>query len=168
MVTTEILSGETTSRRAKRVLYPLLLIYTFNFFSSVVRWQISGYSGFTTGTPERAGYSVIEHGRTIHVTAWQYWLGHFQLLILIVGLVAWFVARAYFFLGCVTRGIGCRAWGIRVGGWVNHSHYSDSINDQPTPAPPAHRARCLASHRGCACVFGRPCSQRVAGAIVSG
>ncbi len=97
MISTEILSGETTSRRAKRVLYPLLLIYTVNFFSSVVRWQISGYSGFTSGVPEREGYSVIEHGRTIHVTAAQYWLGRFQLLILIVGLVVWFVARAYFF-----------------------------------------------------------------------
>jgi hypothetical protein len=97
MITTEILSGEITSRRAKRVLYPLLVIYLFNFISLVVRWQITGYSGFTSGTPEGAGYSVIEHGRTIHVTAVQYWLGHTQLLILIVGLVAWFVARAYFF-----------------------------------------------------------------------
>src|SRR5437867_9534063 len=97
MITTEILSGEITSRRAKRVLYPILLIYTFNLFSSIVRWQITGYSGFTSGVPEREGYSVIEHGRTINVTAAQYWLGHFQFLILIVGLVAWFVARAYFF-----------------------------------------------------------------------
>ncbi len=97
MITTEIMSGETTSRRAKRVLYPLLLIYFFNFVSSVVRWRITGYSGFTTGVPEGEGYSVIEHGHTIHVTAGQYWLGHAQLLVLIIGLVAWFVARAYFF-----------------------------------------------------------------------
>ena len=97
MNTTEILSGETTSRRAKRLLYPMLLIYLVNFISSIVRWQITGYSGFTSGTAEGSGYSVIEHGRTIHVTAAQYWIGHTQGLILIVGLVAWFVARAYFF-----------------------------------------------------------------------
>jgi hypothetical protein len=97
MVSKEILSGEVTSRRAKRVLYPLLVVYLFNFVSSAIRWQVTGYSGFTTGAPDASGYSVVEHGHTMHVTACQYWLGHIQILILVVGVGAWFVARAYFF-----------------------------------------------------------------------
>jgi hypothetical protein len=97
MISKEISSGEVTSRRAKRLLYPLLVVYLLNFVSSAVRWQVTGYSGFTTGAAEASGYSVVEHGHTIHVTAGQYWLGRIQILILIVGVVAWFVARAYFF-----------------------------------------------------------------------
>ncbi len=97
MISKEILSGEVTSRRAKRVLYPILLIYLLNFVSSAIHLQLTGYSGFTTGTPDEVGYSVVEHGRTIHVTSGQYWLGRVQLLILVVGLVTWFVARAHFF-----------------------------------------------------------------------
>ena len=97
MFSKEILSGEVTSRRAKRVLYPLLIVYLLNFVSSAVRWQMAGYSGFTTGTPEGAGYSVIEHGHTIHVTTGQYWVGRVQMVILFVGVIAWFVTRAYLF-----------------------------------------------------------------------
>ena len=96
MISKEIQSGEVTSRRAKLVLYPLLVVYLLNFVSSAIRWQMTGYSGFTTGTPEGPGYSVVEHGHTIHVTASQYWLGRIQIVILIVGVVAWFIARAYF------------------------------------------------------------------------
>jgi len=97
MVDREILSGEVTSQKARRVLYPLLIVYLLNFVSSAIRWQITGYSGFTSGTPDRAGYSVIEHGHTIHVAAGQYWCGRMQIVILVVGATAWFIARAYFF-----------------------------------------------------------------------
>ena len=79
------------------MLYPILVVYVLNFVSSVVRWQLTGYSGFTTGTPEGAGYSVVEHGRTIHVTLGQYCLGRIQMFILFVGVAAWFIARACFF-----------------------------------------------------------------------
>ena len=84
MFSKEILSGEVTSRRAKRVLYPLLIVYLLNFVSSAVRWQMAGYSEFATSTPKGADYSVIEHGHTIHVAAGQYWLGRIQILVLIV------------------------------------------------------------------------------------
>jgi hypothetical protein len=97
MVSKEILSGEVTSRRAKLVLYPILVIYLLNFVSSAVRWQITGYSGFTTGTLDGSGYSVVEHGHTIHVTPGQYHFGRIQMVILFVGVAAWFIARAYFF-----------------------------------------------------------------------
>jgi hypothetical protein len=93
----KILSGEIASTRAKRVLYPLLIVYLLNFVSSVVRSQITGYSGFTGGTPDPAGYSVVEHGHTIHVSAGQYWFGHAQVIVLVIGAAAWFIARAYFF-----------------------------------------------------------------------
>ena len=97
MISREILSGEISSRRAKRVLYPILIIYLLNFISTAVRWQLTGYSGFTSGTPDGAGYSVVEHGRTIHVTTGQYDLGRIQMVVLFVGVAAWFIARAYFF-----------------------------------------------------------------------
>src|SRR2546422_6940366 len=97
MISKEILSGEVTSPRAKRVLYPILLIGLLNFVSSAIRWQLTGYSGFTTGTPDGAGYSVVEHGHTIHLTAGQYGLGRIQIVILFLGGVLWFIARAYFF-----------------------------------------------------------------------
>jgi hypothetical protein len=93
----ELKSGEVTTRRAKLVLFPLIIIYVVDFFSSIVRWQLTGYSGFTSGSHEATGYLVVEHGHTIHVTAGEYWLGHIQIIILVVGLVAWFAARAYFF-----------------------------------------------------------------------
>jgi hypothetical protein len=93
----KILSGEVASKRAKRVLYPLLIVYLLNFVSSVVRSQITGYSGFTSGTPDPAGYSVVEHGHTIHVSAGQYWFGHAQIIVLVIGAAAWFIARGYFF-----------------------------------------------------------------------
>jgi hypothetical protein len=97
MISTEILSGEVTSRKAKLVLYPLLLIYLFDFVAMVVRLEMTGYSGFRYGTPDGAGYSVVEHGHTIHLTAGQYWLGRIHLLSLFLGLLAWFIARAYLF-----------------------------------------------------------------------
>jgi len=97
MTSNEILSREVTSRRAKRVLYPLLTVSFLNFVSFVVRSQLTGYSGITTGTPDGAGYSVVEHGHTIHVTAGQYWFARIQIVILLVGVVVWFITRAYFF-----------------------------------------------------------------------
>lgn len=97
MVTGKILSGEAASERARRVLYPLIIVYLLNFVSIAIRWQITGYSGFTGGTPDPAGYSVVEHGHTIHVSAGQYWFGHAQIVVLVIGAAAWFIARAYFF-----------------------------------------------------------------------
>lgn len=96
MVSNEIRSGEIRTHKAKRVLYPLLLVYLINFVSFVVRSQLTGYYG-TTGAPDTAGYSVVEHGHTFHVTAGQYWLSRIQILLLIAGVIAWFVARACFF-----------------------------------------------------------------------
>jgi hypothetical protein len=69
----KILSGEVASKKARSVLYPLLIVLLLNFISSVVRSQITGYSGFTSGTLDRTGYSVVEHGHTIHVSVAQYW-----------------------------------------------------------------------------------------------
>jgi hypothetical protein len=65
MNTTEILSGETTSRRAKRVLYPLLLIYLVDFVSCIIRWQMTGYSGFIAGScgVVRRARSLFSDGR---------------------------------------------------------------------------------------------------------
>lgn len=79
------------------MLYPLLIVYFLNFVSSTVRWQITGYSGLTSGTPDPTGYSVVEHGHTIRVSVGQYWFGRMQILILIVGAAALFITRAYFF-----------------------------------------------------------------------
>ena len=77
-------------------MFPLFLIYFCDFISSTVRWQLTGFSGFTAATPEAAGYSVVEHGRTFHLTPGQLWLGRIQAVIFIVCFVAWFVARVYF------------------------------------------------------------------------
>src|SRR5580765_5141100 len=62
VIVNELISGETTSRKAKRVIFPLFLVYFFDFISSIVRWQLTGFSGFTAAAPEGAGYSVVEHG----------------------------------------------------------------------------------------------------------
>ena len=97
MISKEIITGEITSRRAKRVLYPIIAVYLINFVVIVIRLQITGYSGITVGTPQPGGYSVVEHGHAIYVTTGQYWLGRIQMLILIVGMLAWFVARAHLF-----------------------------------------------------------------------
>src|SRR5436309_2215107 len=41
MISKEILSGEVSSRKARRVLYPLLIVYLLTFVSSAIRWQIT-------------------------------------------------------------------------------------------------------------------------------
>src|SRR5438876_6384289 len=79
-------------------MFPLFLIYFFDFISSTVSWQLTGFSGFTAATPEAAGYSVVEHGRTFHLTPGQLWLGRIQSVIFIVCFVAWFVARVTFYI----------------------------------------------------------------------
>ena len=61
-----MITGEITSARAKRILYPFLFTFLLYFIVLVVRWQMTGASGFTTGSPEGSGYSVVEHGRTLH------------------------------------------------------------------------------------------------------
>jgi hypothetical protein len=96
VVANELMSGETTSRKAKLVMFPLLLIFLLNFILSIVRWQHTGFSGFTSGTPEPTGYSVVEHGRTFHLTPGEFWLGRIQAIIFVISFVAWFVARIYF------------------------------------------------------------------------
>jgi hypothetical protein len=97
MITNEILTGEITSPRAKRVLYPLAAVYLINFVLIAIRWQLTSYSGFAVGTPQDGGYSVIEHGQSIHLTTSQYWLGRLQILFLILGMLTWFITRAHFF-----------------------------------------------------------------------
>lgn len=96
VVVNELLSGETTSRKAKYVMFPLLLIGLLDFVLSTVRWQLTGFSGFTVGTAERTGYSVVEHGRTFHLTVPEFWLGRLQAVVFIVSFAAWFAARVYF------------------------------------------------------------------------
>ena len=93
----EVATGEITSAKARWILYPIIAVYLINFVSATIRWQLTGYSGFTTGTPQPGGYSVIEHGHPIFVTVGQYWLSRFQIGLLIVGVAAWFAARAYLF-----------------------------------------------------------------------
>jgi len=105
MSSREILTGEITSPRAKRVLYPMLAAYLINFILAAFRWQMTGYSGLTSGTPEQPGYSVVEHGRSFHVSTSQYWLGRLQIVLVIFGVLAWFIVRAYFFrTGDLRRG----------------------------------------------------------------
>ena len=84
VIANELLSGETTPRRAKRVMFPLFLFSFLDFVSYIIRWQLSGFSGFTAATPEGAGYSVVEHRRTFHLTPGQLWLGRIQAVIFIV------------------------------------------------------------------------------------
>jgi hypothetical protein len=97
IIVSELISGETTSPRAKRVLFPLFLISFFDFISATVRWGLTGFSGLTTVTPDGAGYVAVEHGHTFHITSGEFWLGRIQALIFIVCFVVWFLARAYFF-----------------------------------------------------------------------
>jgi hypothetical protein len=96
LVANEITSGETMSRKAKFVMFPLLLIFLLNFILSIIRWQHTGFSGFTAGTPEPGGYSVVEHGHTFHITPTEFWFGRSQAVIFIASFVAWVVARMYF------------------------------------------------------------------------
>lgn len=95
-VANEPMSGETTSRKAKLVMFPLMFIFLLDFISSIIRWQLTGFSGFTAGTPESTGYSVVEHGRTFHLTPAEFWFGRVQAIIFVISFLAWFVARAYF------------------------------------------------------------------------
>jgi hypothetical protein len=96
IIVDELISGETTSRRAKRVMFPLFLIYFFDFISSTIRWGLTGFSGFTTVTPDGSGYVVVEHGHTFHISSGEFLLGRIQALIFIVCFAAWFIARFYF------------------------------------------------------------------------
>jgi len=93
----ELRSGEVTTRRAKLILFPILLVYLTDFVAMIVQWWLTGYSGITSGTRDSTGFVVIEHGHTVHVTKGQYWFGHLLIAILLVGLVAWFTARAHLF-----------------------------------------------------------------------
>ena len=96
LIIDEIRSGETTSRRAKRILFPLFLIYIFDLISSVIRCGLTGFFGFESATTEKAGYSVVNHSHTYHLTPGEFWLGRIQTFIFIVSFVAWFLVRAYF------------------------------------------------------------------------
>ena len=94
MLGTEIMTGEIASRKAKRVLYPIIGIYLANFVLMAVRWQMIGYSGVTAGRREDGGYAVVEHGQAVFVSAGEYWFSRIQVFILIAGLFVWFIARA--------------------------------------------------------------------------
>ena len=96
LIVDEIRSGETTSRRAKRILFPLFLIYILDLISSGVRCGLTGFFGFESVTTEKAGYSVVNHSHTYYLTPGEFWLGRIQAFILIVSFVAWFLTRAYF------------------------------------------------------------------------
>jgi len=96
IIADELLSSETTSRRAKLVLFPLFLIYFLDFISSTIRCGFTGFFGFESVTPEVGGYSFVEHGHMFHITPGEFWLGRIQAVVFICCFVAWFVARAYF------------------------------------------------------------------------
>ena len=108
VIANELLSGETTSRRAKRGMFPLFLLYFFDFISSTVRCGLTGFLGFESVTPEKIGYSVVNHGRTFHLTPGQLWLGRIQAVVFIICFVAWFVARIHFLhTGDIKRDKAC-------------------------------------------------------------
>lgn len=91
-----MLSGEITSQKAKRVLYPLFWITLLNFVLFCVRWQITKASG-QAGMVDESGYTVVEHGQSFHLTTTVYWLGRIHLLSVLVSILTVVVVRAYFF-----------------------------------------------------------------------
>jgi len=91
-----MLSGEIMTKRAKRVLYPLFWITLLNFVLFCIRWQFTGASG-QAGEVDGNGYTVVEHGHTLHLTANTYWLARIHVVSVVVCIVAGVIARAYFF-----------------------------------------------------------------------
>jgi hypothetical protein len=88
------------SARAKRVLYPALVIWLVTFISFVVHLCVLGTSAFPGGGKLVDGsYLIVEHGKTIRLTAGQYWFSYFHgvvmvaVLAVIVALIAMYYWR---------------------------------------------------------------------------
>jgi hypothetical protein len=96
IIADELISSETTSRRAKRVMFPLFLIYFLDFIAFMIRCGLTRFAGFESVMPEVGGYSFVEHGHTYHITPGEFWLGRIQAVVLIFSFVALFIARTYF------------------------------------------------------------------------
>lgn len=90
-----MLSRETISRRGKKILFPIFIAFLLDFLLFAIRWQMTGDSGTVTGQRENSGFLLVEHGRTIHVSALEYVLCRFQLASLVLLFVSLFIARAY-------------------------------------------------------------------------
>ena len=96
IVTDELLTGEITSRKAKRVLFPLCLILFVNFVAFAIHYWSLGASAFPGGRIESGHYYVIEHGHRVDFTPAQYWLSYIHGVSVVVGILAWFAIRTYF------------------------------------------------------------------------
>lgn len=91
-----MLSGETISAKARKVLYPLFFIALLNFILFAVRWQMTGDSAATIGEVEKGGYRLVEHSRTVHVSEREYLFARIQGVSLLACFAAFFVTRIYF------------------------------------------------------------------------
>lgn len=75
------------SERAKRVLYPALAIWLVIFLSFVVHLFLLGTSAFPGGGRFVDGsYLIVEHGKTITLTARQYWFSYFHGVLMVAAL----------------------------------------------------------------------------------
>ena len=92
-----MLSGETISKKAKWIIYPIFFIFLFDFILFLIRWQLTGDSGTTTGKIVDDDYRIIEHGRTINVSGTEYFFCRIQLISLVVCFFAVIISRVYFF-----------------------------------------------------------------------
>ena len=95
MLITEIVSGDVTTPRAKRILVPMMIAYTIVFALTVAHSIFAGYSGLARGTAEGTGYSVVEHGIRTHVTWGHYWLAKLLITLVVVNTAIWFIVRAH-------------------------------------------------------------------------
>jgi len=68
--------GQIISARAKRVLYPAYAVWLCVFVSFVADLIALGTSAFPGGRIEGARHFVVEHGKTIDLTAGQFWLSY--------------------------------------------------------------------------------------------
>lgn len=72
------------SGRAKRVLYPVLALWLLTFGSFLVHLIVLGTSAFPSGGRFLDGkYMIEEHGKTITLTAREYWFSYIHGLILV-------------------------------------------------------------------------------------
>jgi len=85
------------SRRAKRVLYPALVVAIVTFLSFLAHLLLLGTSAFPGGRVVDGRYLVEEHGRVIELTARQYWFSyiHGVVLVAVFAIVAVLVVVFY-------------------------------------------------------------------------
>ncbi len=89
----------TMSERAKRVMYPALVVVFVTFFSFLVHMLILGTSAFPGGGKLVEGrYLVKDHGKTFEMTCAQYWFSyiHGVVLVAVFVLTALLVVRFYY------------------------------------------------------------------------